>query len=127
MRRFGGKEGKLENIIKNRMRHAINSNVIVTYEVQRLRSIRTLEWFFLTNKRFTLKTRYLFDSVYFMQNQLFCRCISLSAKIEVLYNYWKWFLLQLTLANMQVKSKKMGELIVQIGNIPGKVINEVLK
>ena len=92
MRKYAGNDGQLDFIIKNRMRHAFNSNIILTYEAFRVRSIKTIEWFFLTNKKLTLKTRYLFDSVYFMQAQLFCRCISLNAKVEVLYNYWTWFL-----------------------------------
>ena len=57
---------------------------------------------------------------------MFSRYVALSAKIEVLFNYWKWFLYQLNLVNVKVRSKKMGEIITKIGKIPWEVVKEML-
>lgn len=61
-----------------------------------------------------------------MQSQQKNRNSSLTAKVEILDNYWFKLLGQLNFANMKVRSKKMGDLIEFITDVPENIRQEVL-
>lgn len=67
-----------------------------------------MEWFLTLVNNVKTKNRYLFRSLYFMQEHHKNRMIALYAKREVLDNYWFKLLGYLHNANLEVRSKKMG-------------------
>lgn len=103
-----------DEILRNKIRFSMTFYTRNTSQTTHNHALKVLSWTFNVCFKMIVKNQRLFHSVKFMQDQHSNRQSSLAAKTEILDNYWNKMLTQLVMANSQIRSNKMSDLISDI-------------